>query len=117
MSTNTHRLEVEPAADWVGRMVCDAPEGAKCRMACDECDEYLSANHDEHELHDQGYCLKVEGWFDDGVDNCYDGDVFALGRLHSGPVLITWNGDWMVWRYDTKSTVSEPVTNQPNRSE
>jgi len=115
---NPHRVEIQEDADWVGTMICDAPEGAPCRKHCDICEDYLENDHDTHALTDQGYCIKIEGWFDHGVEECYDGtDRGYLERLHSGPVLITWNGDWMVWRYDTKSTVSEPVTNQPNRSE
>lgn len=106
MSTvNPHRVEIEEGADWAGRMVCEAPVGAPCRMHCDVCEEYLEDDHDTHELHDMGYCIKVDGWFDDGVEQCYDGpDRGSLERLHSGPVTITWNGDWMVWEYDTEPT-------------
>jgi hypothetical protein len=111
--SNPHRIEVtDPESTFTRgvRIVCDAPVGAPCRMHCDVCEEYLEDDHDTHELHDQGYCIKIEGWFDDFPADCYDGDVLAFEALHAGPVILTWNGDWMVWKYD------EP-TDHENRSQ
>lgn len=108
--TNPHRIEVTDAEAWTGTMVCDAPVGAPCRMHCEICEEYLEDDHDTHNLRDQGYCLKVEGWFDDSIEGCYDGPDRGWRReIESGPVLITWNGDWMVWAYDE----AVPGSNEP----
>jgi len=110
--SNPHRIEVtDPESTFTSgvRIVCDAPVGAPCRLWCDEteCEEGASENHESHTLSDQGYCARTEGWFDDFPADCYDGDVLAFDALHSGPVILTWNGDWMVWSYDTGSTSQE----------
>src|SRR3546814_19806604 len=74
-TSNPHRIEVElrTPGDVTARMVCDAPVNSPCRLHCGICEEYLQDDHDSHELSDMGYCLKIEGWFDDEVLANYDG--------------------------------------------
>src|SRR3546814_15134365 len=92
-TSNPHRIEVElrTPGDVTARMVCDAPVNSPCRLHCGICEEYLQAEHDSHELSDMGYCLKIEGWFDDEVLANYAGKPTTL---RPDPALITWNGAW-----------------------
>lgn len=101
--TNPHRMVVtEPDTVYGNRIVCDAAVGDPCRLYCDEteCEEGTTENHSKHALRDQGYCVRTEGWFDDGAAENYDGDILPLLPLHDGPVVLRWTGDWMVWSYE-----------------
>lgn len=84
-----HHLTV--TIDWGGTIrwsiICDATEGAYCRMWCDEGCEYGGPEHDEHTLRDQGACGIVP-FFDDG-DLIPEAYVGKETELRSGPVVIT----------------------------
>lgn len=86
------------------RITCSAPVGAPCRLHCGICEDYPREDHASHELHDMGYCLFVEGWFDDSsvIFEMYDG---GETELRSGPVDLSWDGDGVLWSYaGTEST-------------
>lgn len=97
-SDNPHRVEVyiETGGGVDMEIVCDAPEGAPCRLWCDEGCESAGPDHGEiHELRDFGYCLRTEGWLDEPFD-AYSG---VRTELRSGPVLLEWEGDYYTWKY------------------
>jgi hypothetical protein len=95
-----HRVELEISNGGIvkGRMLCDAPEGAPCRMHCGICEDYWEDDHDTHEQHDQGYCLRVEGWWDDPT-SVLDGYGGTTELIRSGPVMFEWDGDGYTWEY------------------
>ncbi|QLD10912.1 hypothetical protein [Microbacterium oleivorans] len=100
-TANPHRIDIELEADGAIRptLTCSAPEGASCRLHCGICEDYWQDDHDQHTLIDQGYCLAVEGWFDDPgvIFELYNGGTTPL---RSGPVVFSWDGDSTLWAYD-----------------
>jgi len=100
MNNQPHRVKVTISQiNGIGMdMVCDAPEGAPCRMWCDEGCEFATPEHlANHRLRDQGYCTKTEGWFDE--DDPIDLYVGPPTELRSGPVEVIWDDDHYTWRY------------------
>lgn len=101
--SNPHRIEVTIDRDGyiTGRMICDAPHGADCRLWCvHDCTETTDEHLHEHHLEDQGRCIQTDGWFDEIFD-AYSGDQ---APLHSGPVNLHWHGDFYTWTYATEPT-------------
>lgn len=104
MSENPHRVKVTLTQLYgVGvDIVCDAPEGASCRMWCDEGCEFGTLEHwENHTLRDQGYCTQTEGWFDEEPLELYAGPAT---ELRSGPIDLIWDGDCFTWRYADDNT-------------
>lgn len=111
----THTITIaigdeDASTAYAGRFHCDEPDGARCRLWCDE-------DHDVHdmegpwdcEMFDQGYCLWLEGWFDDAWmwEELYDGP----GKPdHDGEIAFTFQGeDGVLWHYaDETPGSSEP---------
>lgn len=112
-----HRLEVEIAGGSTGILpgdihfkgICDAAEGASCRMWCEhpDCQEgAVSDKHETHPLIDQGQCGLVESLnVDPGmIPEIYDGENT---QLRSGPITITPDCDGVTWTY---SEPAPPLT-------
>ena len=68
---------------------------SKCRWFCATCEEECSCGFDAWTNH-LDYCRETEGWFDDGLEECYDGEET---EFHSGLVEFTWDGDGYFWHY------------------
>jgi hypothetical protein len=80
-----------------GVVTCHAPEGAFCRLVCDQDCEEWAPDH-EHELHDVGYCNVVEFITNgDSIEDAYIGP--ANETLCSGFIVPQWQGDWYGWSY------------------
>lgn len=94
-------------------VTCDEPEGAECRLACDEACESWLIEHDE-----EGAFHRVSGWSDDlplihrmkdqGECNIclhFGSDPALIPELYAGdPLKIAefeikpeWNGDEYEW--------------------
>lgn len=86
---------------------CEAPEGAQCRLTCDDgCDEFTYDDH-EHPLIDSGECMPlVYITSGDSVREFYQGPV---SPLRDGPVILTYHGGdcYVSWRYPEPT---RPVT-------
>lgn len=98
--------------DLVHKITCHAPEGALCRITCDDgCEEFEFEGH-EHLLIDSGECMPLVYLenYDENVREMYDGDVRPLTA--DGPVTLNYHsGDYFVsWRYadDSGSALLEP---------
>lgn len=104
MNNQPHRVKVTLTQLYgVGvEIVCDAPEGAPCRMWCDEGCEHATLEHTaNHKLRDQGYCTKTEGWFDVEPLDLYVG---PNTELRSAPVELIWDDGYYAWRYADDET-------------
>lgn len=78
-----------------GRLTCTAPEGAPCRLICDDgCEEWPCP----HELVDHGLCNAVE-WVGSvgATEESYGGGDER--PLRDGPVTFRWDGDGYLWEY------------------
>lgn len=103
-----HRLEVVISRDprqWFSgdisfEGVCDAGEGAPCRMWCNDpdCREEAGVDHDRHVLVDQGEC---------GVIGTLNADPGMIPELYRGPksplrpdfIELEQDIDGVTWRY------------------
>jgi hypothetical protein len=103
-----HRLEVEISGghshglrgDITFKGVCDAKEGAPCRMWCNDpdCREEAGDNHDKHVRVDQGEC---------GVIGTLNADPSMIPELYEGPKAPLRSGfidlvqdiDGVTWLY------------------
>lgn len=104
-----HRIEVEMSGgrphslfngDITFTGVCDAAEGAPCRMWCNDpdCREEAGEDHDNHILVDQGEC---------GVIGTLNADPSMIPELYEGPtgplrsdfIELTQDFDGVTWRY------------------
>ncbi|MDQ1169599.1 hypothetical protein QE392_001403 [Microbacterium proteolyticum] len=103
----THSITIREVGDdestaHAGTFACDAPVGARCRLWCNE-DHDMHYGDEECEKVDQGYCLSIEGWFDDAWawEECYDGE----GKPdHSGEIAFTFHGEYGVtWHYASEA--------------
>lgn len=119
-SNHPHRLEVEISGGYPGGLrgditfkgVCDAGEGALCRMWCNnpDCREEAGEDHDSHTLVDQGEC---------GVIETLNADPSMIPELYEGParplrsdfIELTQDMDGVTWRYraDARPAVTEPA--------
>jgi hypothetical protein len=112
---NVHRLEVAISGgrshgllngDITFKGVCDAVEGAPCRMWCNDpdCREEAREDHDRHVLADQGEC---------GVIGTLNADPSMIPELYEGPaaplrsgaIELTQDIDGVTWQY-----AEEPLT-------
>lgn len=110
-----HRLEIELSGQPLGfnisyRAVCDAPEGAPCRMWCDhpDCqDGSRTDDHDSHPLHDQGQCGAVDTLNADPsmIPEVYSGEPT---QLRPGPIDITPDCDGAEWTYSEPAPALSP---------
>lgn len=92
------KVDEDTSTAYAGKFSCDAPEGATCRLWCDE-DHELHDGTEECEKFDQGYCVHLEGWFDDAWawEECYDGPGTPD---HDGEIALTFHGeDGVTWHY------------------
>jgi hypothetical protein len=101
-----HRVEftIEPESI-DGRIICEATEGAKCRLVCSVADceaeqwPCFTYNDDgtetEHPMKDYGRCL-VPDWFEDSIETYYNGPPQVLVN---GPIVFDWQGDFYEWHY------------------
>jgi hypothetical protein len=91
-------IDEDESTAYAARFRCDAPVGAQCRLWCNE-DHELHYGNEECVKFDQGYCLNIEGWFDDAWawEECYDG----VGQPdHDGAIEFTWHGwEGITWHY------------------
>lgn len=128
MPTNPHRIEVEISGHPYGLRgeitftgVCDAPEGAPCRMWCDDpnCLEEAREGHAEHLLRDQGECGAVGSLNADPgfIPELYNGPP---APLRSGSINLVQDCDGVSWSYADESLPSVvfasavfPSTGQP----
>lgn len=112
--TQPHRIEVEISSGYPGGLrgditfkgVCDAEEGAPCRMWCDrpDCREEAQDGHENHPLVDQGEC---------GVISSLNADPGFIPELYDGPqaplrsdfIELTQDIDGVSWHY-----AEEPLT-------
>lgn len=77
---------------------CDADEGAPCRSFCNECEEYLREDHDQHAIVDQGRCLAIE-WLTidpDQIPELYNGET---AEIRSDFIDLEWQGEGYLWAY------------------
>ncbi|UEJ83974.1 hypothetical protein Bra3105_06590 [Brachybacterium halotolerans subsp. kimchii] len=102
MSTkpNYHHLTVTiaPLGDVHWSITCTAPEGAWCRVWCDEgCEHPSDPGHEGHVMKDQGTC-GIAPWFDDSslIPEMYEG---IEQPLRSGPVSLHVSDDETSWEY------------------
>lgn len=111
-----HRLEVVISRDprqWFSgditfEGVCDAAEGAPCRMWCKnpDCREEAGADHDRHTLVDQGEC---------GVIGTLNADPGMIPELYRGPrgplrpdfIELEQDIDGVTWRYRDNAPSAE----------
>ena len=111
---NPHRIELEISSGALGILrgdiafngVCDAPEGAPCRMWCDnpECQEdEASDEHGDHTLVDQGECGLISGLNADPsyIPEAYDGPKVPL---RPGFIELSADIDGVSWRYSDAIT-------------
>lgn len=110
---HVHRIEVEISGgrshgllngDITFKGVCDAGEGAPCRMWCNDpdCREEASENHDNHVLVDQGEC---------GVIGSLNADPSYIPEAYAGPktllrsdfIELEQDIDEVTWRYAQES--------------
>jgi hypothetical protein len=98
-----HRVEWRLDRDVVvGSLVCDAPEGADCRLVCKEGCESWPCGHD---LEDNGCCNAVE-WIDQyDLAECHWTNGSEVVR--DGPVHVWWDGDSWLWHYPPPNGRSE----------
>lgn len=95
----THRIEWFIDRDTVvGRLHCDAPGMAPCRIVCSQGCEIWPCHGEGHEPMDNG-CNAVE-WMSQ-----YDPAEFhtmkePMRPLVSGPVHVWWDSDAWIWGYD-----------------
>jgi hypothetical protein len=105
---SVHRLVVEISAgyprglrdDITFKGVCDAIDGAPCRMWCNDpdCREEATDDHDNHVLVDQGEC---------GVIGTLNADPSMIPELYDGPetllrsdfIELTQDIDGVTWHY------------------
>ena len=105
---NHHRVQWEILKGGYvnGEIVCNAPAGAFCRLACPEgCETWPC----EHRFEDQGYCNAVEWISNSDPQDAYDGADHAL---ESGPVIVEWDArhECYVWCYPDDPSVVEQGT-------
>ncbi len=105
---HVHRIEAEIdgtlpyglKGDITFKGVCDAEEGAPCRMWCNDpdCREEASENHDSHVLVDQGECGVISTLNADPImiPEHYEG---PKGPLRSGFIDLEQDVDGVTWRY------------------
>jgi len=76
-----------------GSLVCDAPEGAECRMGCPSgCESWPC----DHQPEDQGEC-QILPWIDNSeVVDCYVGE---RAPVRDGPIVLEWTGEGYDWSY------------------
>lgn len=97
----THYLDI--TLGWGGLSTtfrCDAPEGADCRMWCDERCENWTEAHESHVLRDQGTCFTKE-WWDIDQAAALEGYVGSeRDSLVSGPInVLSACEDEFTWEY------------------
>lgn len=105
---HVHRIEVRISGGFPGglrgditfKCVCDAQNGAPCRMWCDmpDCREEAQEGHGDHVLTDQGECgvassLNADPGF---IPELYDGPE---AQLRSGFIELTQDIDGVTWSY------------------
>ena len=82
---------------------CEADATADCKTYCPapECQDEACVDYDRHRQHwvpfDDGGCSALV-WLEEGGtwDEMYEGpDV----DVHSGPIVLNWEGDGYSWRY------------------
>jgi hypothetical protein len=108
-SPHVHRIEVEISGgrphgllngDITFKGVCDAEEGAPCRMWCDrpDCREEAQDGHESHPLVDQGECGVISSLNADPsfIPEVYDG---PKTQLRSGCIELTQDIDGVAWHY------------------
>lgn len=106
---HVHRIEVEISGgrphglfngDVTFKGVCDAEEGAPCRMWCNnpDCREEAGEDHDSHAIVDQGECGVIETLNGDPsmIPELYEGPA---GQLRSDFIELTRDMDGVTWRY------------------
>lgn len=105
---HVHRIEVEIdgslpyglKGDITFKGVCDAGEGAPCRMWCDDphCREEAGENHGSHTIVDQGECGVIETLNADPsfIPEAYDG---PRTQLRPGFIDLEQDIDGVTWRY------------------
>ncbi len=78
-----------------GLLTCTAPEGADCRLACEDgCESWPC----DHVLVDQGVCGAIE-WVN-SVGSTEEGYGGGDERpLRDGAVTFRWDGDGYLWEY------------------
>ena len=95
----THHIALTIDRDDIdAKITCSAPAGAGCRLTCPMgCESWIFGEHD-HELVDAGTCLLLEFIENDESTmwELYDG---APGPLHSGPVDLTFQEEFVTWSY------------------
>jgi hypothetical protein len=114
---NIHRIEVRISGGFPGGLrgditfkgVCDAKDGAPCRMWCKmpDCREEAQDGHEDHVLSDQGEC---------GVISSLNADPGFIPELYDGPetqlrpgfIDLSQDIDGVTWRYSA-AAVSEQV--------
>ena len=94
-----HRVEWFIDSDTIyGNPICEAPEGADCRLACRYGCETWPCEHEDAGLGDQGCCNALEWWagYDSFIES-YDGH--DRRPLRDGPITVRWDGDGYVWTF------------------
>lgn len=96
-----HRLTVTIENEGALRfsIECNAPEGAQCRLTCDDgCEEFTFEGH-VHPLVDSGECMPMVYLDNAGesIQEYYDGPIAPLVdgivslRYHGGDQYVTWH--------------------------
>lgn len=112
--TAVHRIEWTHDEDrTTARVVCDAPEGADCRLTCDEGCEEWTIERDEsgpfhsvctleddlrHDMRDMGEC-NVALYLNEGecIEEMRSGDPSPI-VVGSVSVIPVWEGGYYSWR-------------------
>jgi hypothetical protein len=94
-----------------GNVRCFAPEGAFCRLTCDQGCEEWGPDH-EHPLTDSGCCNVVEFLVNgDSIEDVYDGPSTLL---RSGFIEPEWQGDHYTWHYRDEREVLQAMLAAPD---
>jgi hypothetical protein len=103
---STHRVQWEICDDMVtGVLICEAPEGDICRLACAEecgaeawpCFTYNDDGSErEHDMKGGGHCNAVLFIEQDSLEVSHG---HGSEPLRSGPVNVWFDGDSYLWKY------------------
>jgi len=81
---------------------CDAPKGARCRMACKYCIGREMCICGEPDLQDMGECLVLLWFTEDAPEECFSGkDGEPVRGPDWQPITPEWHGGGYEWDYAT----------------
>ena len=93
-----HSIAWTIEGDWItGKLICVAPEGADCRLVCEQGCETVPCTGEDHRLVDGGSCNAAVWINETGPQEAHGGD--SPETLRDGPVDVWWSGTSWRWAY------------------